>query len=148
MWYNAIGEKRLWKQGLFLCSPIKVLLHNLSPVGFFATFSPAGDLLLLEVIEMANPNNLIPGAHTLTVEEQSRGGKASGEARRKRKTLREELLAMLEDPEIQKGVTAALMKNALDGDNKAFEILRDTIGEKPKDILDINSNEIRIKIDD
>ena len=84
----------------------------------------------------------------MTVEEQSRGGKASGEARRKRKTLREELLAMLEDPEIQKGVTAALMKNALDGDNKAFEILRDTIGEKPKDILDINSNEIRIKIDD
>ena len=84
----------------------------------------------------------------MTVEEQSRGGKASGEARRKRKTLREELLAMLEDPEIQKGVTAALMRNALDGDNKAFEILRDTNGEKPKDILDINSNEIRIKIDD
>lgn len=38
---------------------------------------------------MANPENLIPQAHKLTVEEQSKGGKASGEARRQRKTLKE-----------------------------------------------------------
>ena len=98
---------------------------------------------------MAGKDNLIP----IRTEEEARekgrkGGIASGESRRKRKTLKEELLLMLEDPEIQKGVTAALMRNALDGDNKAFEIIRDTIGEKPKDILDINSNDIRIKIDD
>ena len=42
---------------------------------------------------MANEQNLIPASdpkgHKLTVEEQSMGGKASGKARRQRKTLRE-----------------------------------------------------------
>lgn len=36
---------------------------------------------------MANEQNLKPQAHVLTVEEASRGGIASGEARRQRKTL-------------------------------------------------------------
>lgn len=36
---------------------------------------------------MANTQNLIPQAHKLTVEEQSAGGKKSGEVRRQRKTL-------------------------------------------------------------
>ena len=34
-----------------------------------------------------NEKNLIPGAHPLTVDEQSKGGKASGAARRRRKTM-------------------------------------------------------------
>ena len=38
---------------------------------------------------MANDQNLIPGAHSLTVEEQSKGGKRSGEVRRQRQQLRE-----------------------------------------------------------
>lgn len=36
---------------------------------------------------MANEQNLIPQAHKLTVEEQSKGGKVSGEKKRQRKTL-------------------------------------------------------------
>lgn len=36
---------------------------------------------------MANEQNLIPQAHKLTVEEASKGGIASGKARRQRKTL-------------------------------------------------------------
>lgn len=36
---------------------------------------------------MANEQNLIPQAHKLTVEEQSKGGKISGEKKRQRKTL-------------------------------------------------------------
>ena len=36
---------------------------------------------------MANEQNLIPQAHVLTVEEQSKGGKVSGEKKRQRKTL-------------------------------------------------------------
>lgn len=36
---------------------------------------------------MANEQNLVPQAHKLTVEEQSKGGKKSGEVRRQRKTL-------------------------------------------------------------
>lgn len=38
---------------------------------------------------MANEQNLIPQAHVLTVEEASKGGKASGEARRAKKSRRE-----------------------------------------------------------
>ena len=36
---------------------------------------------------MANKDNLIPQAHVLTVEEQSKGGKKSVEARRQKKTV-------------------------------------------------------------
>ena len=91
---------------------------------------------------MGKTDNLILGgkAHTLTVEEQSAGGKRSGEVRAARKTLREELLALLAaDVTDKKGRTAqanvaisnALLHKALKGDTKAFEIIRDTIGEKP-----------------
>ncbi|MBR4578803.1 MAG: hypothetical protein IKO22_04220 [Oscillospiraceae bacterium] len=70
------------------------------------------------------------------------GGLASGEARRARITLRaalEELLAMpvkdesgIETGETMQHVIAvALIEKALKGDTKAFEIIRDTIGEKP-----------------
>ena len=100
---------------------------------------------------MANPENLILNSERTPSERRelaSKAGKASGEARRRRKTLREELLLMLEDPDIQQSITAALLRNAIDGDNKAYEIIRDTIGEKPKDVIDISSNEIRISIDD
>lgn len=38
---------------------------------------------------MANPSTLVPEAHKLTLEDQSKGGKASVEARRQKKSLRE-----------------------------------------------------------
>lgn len=38
---------------------------------------------------MANEQNLVPQAHKLTIDEQSRGGIASGKARRRLKSLRE-----------------------------------------------------------
>ncbi len=87
---------------------------------------------------MANEQNLIPQAHVLSVEEQSKGGKASGEARRRRKTLKEELLALLSDDDIQERMSLALINEAIEGNNagsvtRAFEVVRDTIGEKPVD---------------
>ena len=80
----------------------------------------------------------------------SKGGKASGEARRKRKTLREELLAMLEDGNTQNQITLALIQEAKSGNNagsvtKAFEVIRDTIGEKPVDkvmVAEVDQNVI------
>ena len=85
---------------------------------------------------MANEQNLKP-FNELTENEQraiaSAGGKASGEARRKRKTLKEELLLMLSEGETQQSVTLALIEKAMSGDTKAFEVIRDTIGEKPVD---------------
>lgn len=49
---------------------------------------------------MANEKNLIPQAHTLTVEEASKGGQNSGKARRKKKTI-QKILTDLLDSEIK-----------------------------------------------
>lgn len=89
---------------------------------------------------MANEKNLIPGGHKLTLEEQSNGGKASAAARRARRTLREELLTLLAEPvkdksgkerPAQAAMSASLLRQAMMGNTKAYEIIRDTIGEKP-----------------
>lgn len=45
---------------------------------------------------MANEQNLRPGEHKLTVEEQKRGGIASGKARREKATLKKALQAVLD----------------------------------------------------
>lgn len=81
-----------------------------------------------------NPQNLVP-TNKLSKEEAKRissnGGKKSGEVRRKRKALREELLALLSAGNTQKNISLALIDQALNGNVKAFETIRDTIGEKP-----------------
>lgn len=82
---------------------------------------------------MANEQNL----KRLTSKEARdlgrKGGKASAKARQKRKTLKEELLLLLSEGDTQAKLSLAVLQNALNGDNKAFEIIRDTIGEKPTD---------------
>ena len=95
---------------------------------------------------MANEQNLKPVTSKKEARERGRkGGLASGEARRKRKTLKEELLLMLSEGETQQSVTLALIEKAMSGDTKAFEVIRDTIGEKPVDkvmIADVESSVI------
>ena len=49
---------------------------------------------------MANEKNLIPQAHTLTVEEASKGGQNSGKSRREKKTI-QKILSDLLDSEIK-----------------------------------------------
>ena len=86
---------------------------------------------------MAGKENLRPVSSTEEARERGRkGGLASGEARRKRKTLKEELLLMLSDGDIQEKISVALINEAINGNNsgsvtKAFEVIRDTIGERP-----------------
>lgn len=89
---------------------------------------------------MANPKNLIPQAHKLTVDEASKGGKASAEARRKKRDLRLALEALLEkdytdkDGNVVSGteaVTAKLFQQAMKGNVKAFETIRATVGQDP-----------------
>lgn len=81
-----------------------------------------------------NEQNLKPFG-TLTEKEQrelaKKGGKASVEARRRKKTLREELILLLETNDTQHKVSAAMINEALNGNVKAFTAIRDTIGEKP-----------------
>lgn len=60
---------------------------------------------------------------------------------KERKTLREELLLLLGEEVTDKNtgrvmatqaaISAALIKQAISGNYRAFEIIRDTIGEKP-----------------
>lgn len=75
-------------------------------------------------------------------------GRASGKKRRQLRTLREELLVLLSettpgpngrDMTVQEGITASLVKRAMDGDTKAYEIIRDTIGQKPVESVTINT---------
>lgn len=100
----------------------------------------------------ANKQNLIPQAHVLSVEEQSKGGKASAETRRKRKALRDSMNALLEMQPATKDfnrliaagfepeeidnslvITLALFKTAASGDVKAIKELRNLIGEDRPD---------------
>ena len=69
-------------------------------------------------------------------ERGKKGGIASGEARRKKKTIRETLKMMLsgkmpDGATRQDAIVVALMEKALSGDVRAFEAIRDSIGEKP-----------------
>ena len=81
------------------------------------------------------------------VKRGSNGGKASGKARREKKLLRETLIELLE-MENKKGVTGqesiccALFKRANTGDTKAFEIIRDTIGQKPVEKIETTEKPI------
>lgn len=89
---------------------------------------------------MANEQNLIPGAHKLSVEEASKGGIASGKARAEKRDLRKALEMLLEQTFTDKkgntktgtqAVTERLFAEVMKGNVKAFEVLRDTVGQKP-----------------
>ena len=75
-------------------------------------------------------------------ERGKKGGIKSGEVRAQRKTLRQELLSLLEtkveDKTIQEKISFSLIQEALSGNVKAFETIRDTIGEKPQDKVNIS----------
>lgn len=89
---------------------------------------------------MANEQNLIPQAHKLTVEEASKGGKASGKARAEKRDFRRALEILLEKEFTDKSgktlsgteaLSAKLFEQAMKGNIRAFETLRDTVGQKP-----------------
>ena len=65
-----------------------------------------------------------------------KGGIKSGEVRRARKTLKEELLFLLSKGDTQEKMSLSMIAKALNGDVKAFEVIRDTIGEKPVEKID------------
>lgn len=82
-------------------------------------------------------------------ENATKAGIISGEARREKKTLREELEVALNTEVIEKNtgkvinrqyaITIALINKAAKGDPRAFEVIRDTIGEKPTDRIAIGN---------
>ena len=110
---------------------------------------------------MANEQNLIHYTSDQNREEASKngkkGGKASGEARRQKRTFKElfELLLDLPvkdvqtkdfieslgiDPELvtnDMAIVISMYQEALKGSTKAFELIRDTKGEKPAEKIEI-----------
>ncbi len=106
---------------------------------------------------MANPKNLTKPFTSDQSREQAaingrKGGKESARRKKERKTLCDALLFLMAQPEkdkdgnntgrtMQDAVIAGLVKRASRGDPKAFEVLRDTIGEKPVEkIVNITPN--------
>lgn len=90
-----------------------------------------------------NPQNLTPfnkmDAKTKK-DIQSKGGKAGAISKRKRKAfkeaLKEALCLVVDDGDgktVQDKGIEAIMAKFMTGDVKAFEVVRDTIGEKPTD---------------
>lgn len=90
---------------------------------------------------MANEQNLKPVRSKKEARERGKaGGIKSGQVRAKRKTLKEELLLLLEKEQTQEKVSIALIQEAKKGNIKAFEVIRDTIGEKPKKQIQHSGN--------
>lgn len=81
---------------------------------------------------MANEQNLIVPSSELARENGRKGGLKKAENERKRKSLREELLLLLEEDKMQEKISLALLDQARKGNTKAYEIIRDTIRRKAK----------------
>ena len=91
---------------------------------------------------MANEKNLRVPTSSEARENGKKGGIASGEARRAKKSLREAMQILMEadltgkDGKTMTGTEAMAAKAfqaALKGDWKAWELVRDTAGQKPVD---------------
>ena len=103
---------------------------------------------------MANEQNLKPQAHVLSVEEQSKGGIASGKARRQKKAMKDIVELVLQMPlqegkktnvesikslasangkniSVQEALVLKLTQKALKGDIKALRLLLEMAGQDP-----------------
>lgn len=75
-----------------------------------------------------------------------KGGKRSGEVKRAKKTMKEMLDYLLEKEitnskgekaSTLEAISVAIIKKAMIGDTKAYEVIRDTIGQKLTDKLEV-----------
>lgn len=100
---------------------------------------------------MANEQNLKPIV-TLSSEEAkkrgSAGGKASVEARREKKLFKEEILKRMKETDWNEMIDKLIARAKTT--DKAFEVLRDTIGQKPKEEIEANleMNTIKVELKD
>ena len=95
----------------------------------------------------------LPEGHKFKAGDEARekgrkGGRKSAAKRAMRKTLRDELLALLGEQrpdkqgnmvQVQTAMSTALIKSAIGGSVRAFEVIRDTIGEKPAENVTLTS---------
>lgn len=99
---------------------------------------------------MANEQNLKPILDSQRARElQVKSVEKRKQNIAKRKTLRDELIALLAQGNTQSKMSLSIISKALNGDTKAFEVIRDTIGEKPIDRQELTgeqSLDINIKV--
>ena len=101
--------------------------------------------------------NLHPAEYKFTKEQMSKGGIASGKARKEKKLIKENIELLLSLPiksnktkeqlkelgidetemNNQMALVIAMYQKALKGDVQAFNTLRDTIGQKPVEVQEV-----------
>lgn len=116
---------------------------------------------------MANEENLRPGEYKLSKEEAKKGGIASGEARRKKKLIKEQLELLLslplKDANVKRKIEAlgvdgdnidnqmamiiGIWQKAIKGDVNAFNSIQASVGEAPVTKQEITGN-IPVVIED
>lgn len=110
---------------------------------------------------MPNEQNLKTLSPSEAREYGRRGGKASGEARRRRadfrRTLNALLTAQIDNPEwtpileamgldstLEAAINAAMIREALAGNVKAYIAIRDTLGQTTKSEEDLEEQKVRV----
>ena len=95
---------------------------------------------------MANKESLRVPTSEEAREMQKLSAQKRSENAKERKLLKERILEKAHESDWDEMVSN-LIGRAKEND-KSFEIVRDTIGEKPKEVFDISSEDIRIRIED
>lgn len=81
-----------------------------------------------------------------------KGAEASNKVKREKRTLAEELRLLLEEAltdskgqkvTTQKAISVSMIRQAMKGNTKAYEIIRDTIGQKPVEKVETTIKEPR-----
>ena len=97
---------------------------------------------------MANEQNLRPSEYRFTHEDSVKGGKASVEARRRRKAFAEAFEVLLSREFSDRNgnklqgvdaIAAKAFQAAMDGDLKAIQMIRDTVGEQPVQQVEVSA---------
>lgn len=106
---------------------------------------------------MANEQNLRPSEHILTLEEAKKGGIRSGEVRRERRKMKEDLIALLNSnnskgKNYQELVQVGLIANAIDkkkgGNPQAYALIAKMVGELEEHTEEQSTPEIELDIVD
>ena len=99
---------------------------------------------------MANEKNLVSLASRTTDEKREiarKGGKRSGEVRRENKLIKDRILERMGETDWNTMIDNLIARAS--EDTRSFEVLRDTIGQKPTEHIEADvSNVIRVTLDD
>lgn len=102
-------------------------------------------------MKLAREDNLIPGGHKLTLEEQKMGGIASGKVRQQKATMRKTLEMMLEETHkngktYKDNVTLGLIVGAMKGNAQNYKTIVEMLGELQ--VSDEKESTLKIEIVD